>query len=161
MKRRHCLVFFHKYTWEKRICRSRSGTKFREVENEQASQVALVVKNLPANVGDIRDMGSIHGPGRPPGGGYGNPLQNSCLEKPMDRGAWQASVHRVCPQKLRQNWSDVTCMYRKWTDSMGSWEKRPIPLFLSQVLSKMTTEIQVDLRIWEQWSPGSLSPRSA
>ena len=61
MKRRHCLVFFHKYTWVKRICRSRCGTKFREVENEQASQVALMVKNLPANVGDIRDMGSIMG----------------------------------------------------------------------------------------------------
>ena len=53
----------------------------------QASQVALVVKNPPANAGDIRDVGSIPGSGRSPGGGLGNPLQYSCLENPMDRGA--------------------------------------------------------------------------
>ena len=56
-------------------------------------KVSLVVKNLPANVGDIRDAGSIPGSGRSPGGGHGNPLQYSCLENPMDRGAWQATVH--------------------------------------------------------------------
>ena len=50
------------------------------------SQVALVVENLPANAGDIRDTGSIPGSGRS-GGGHGNPLQYSCLENPMDRGA--------------------------------------------------------------------------
>ena len=55
-----------------------------------ASQVVLVVKNLPAKAGDIRDMGSIPGSGRSPGGGHGNPLQYSCLENSMDRGAWQA-----------------------------------------------------------------------
>ena len=60
-----------------------------------ASLVALVVKKLPANAGDIRDMGSIPGSGRSPGGGYCSPLQYSCVEKPMDRGAWQATVHRV------------------------------------------------------------------
>ena len=54
-----------------------------------------VVKNLPANTGDIKDTGSILGLGRSPGGGHGNPLQYSCLENPMDRGAWQAIVHRV------------------------------------------------------------------
>ena len=48
----------------------------------------LVVKNLPANAGDVRDMGLFSGLGRPPGGGHGNPLQYSCLENPMDRGAW-------------------------------------------------------------------------
>ena len=52
-----------------------------------------MVKNLPANAGNIRDMGSIPGAGRSPGGGHGNPLQYSCLEKPMDRGAGQATVH--------------------------------------------------------------------
>ena len=52
-------------------------------------------KNPPANAGDIRDMGSIPGLGRYPGGGHGNPFQYSCLEKPMDRGAWQATVNRV------------------------------------------------------------------
>ena len=59
------------------------------------SQVALVVKNLPANAGDVIDAGSIPGLGRSPGGGHGNPLQYSCLENPMDRGAWWAKVHRV------------------------------------------------------------------
>ena len=52
----------------------------------------LVVKNLPTNAGDIRDVGSITGSGISPGGGHGNPLQYSCLENPMDRGAWQAAV---------------------------------------------------------------------
>ena len=56
-----------------------------------ASQVALVVKNLPANAGDIRDKGSIPELGRSHGGGHGNPLQYSCLENPMDREAWWAS----------------------------------------------------------------------
>ena len=60
-----------------------------------ASQVALVVKNLPANAGDIRDTGLIPGSGRCPGGGHSNPLQYSCLENPMDRGAWRATDHRV------------------------------------------------------------------
>ena len=55
-----------------------------------ASQVALVVKNLPANARDLRDMGLIAGSGRSPGGGNGNPLQFSCLKNPMDRGTWQA-----------------------------------------------------------------------
>ena len=57
-------------------------------------QVVLVVKNLPANAGDIRDVGSIPGSGRSSGGGHGNPLQCSCLESAMDRGTWQAMVHR-------------------------------------------------------------------
>ena len=52
-------------------------------------------KGPPANAGDTRDAGSIPGLGRSPGGGNGNPLQNSCPENPMDRGAWQAIVHRV------------------------------------------------------------------
>ena len=60
-----------------------------------ASQVVLVVKNLPANAGDLRDTVSIPGSGRSPGGGHGNPLQYSCLENPMDMGAWQATVHTV------------------------------------------------------------------
>ena len=55
--------------------------------------MVLVVKNPPANTGDTRDVGSIPRSGRPPGGGHGNPLQYSYLENPMDRGAWQATVH--------------------------------------------------------------------
>ena len=56
--------------------------------HRRASQVALVVKNPSANAGDVRDKGSIPGLGGFPGGGHGNPLQYSCLENPMDRGAW-------------------------------------------------------------------------
>ena len=51
--------------------------------------MALVVRNMPASVGDVRDVGSIPGLGRSPGGGHGNPIQYSCLENLMDRGAWQ------------------------------------------------------------------------
>ena len=66
----------------------------------QASQVALVVKNPPANAGDIRDAGSIPGSGRTPGEGHGNPLQYACLENPLDRGAWWATaVHRVAKSR--------------------------------------------------------------
>ena len=62
---------------------------------EWASQVVLVVKSLPANAGDIRDMGLIPVSGRSLGGGYGSPLQCACLENPMDRGAWWATAHGV------------------------------------------------------------------
>ena len=55
----------------------------------------FAVKNLPANAGDVRDMGWIPGLGRSPGGGHGNPLQYSCLKNPVDRGAWQATVDGV------------------------------------------------------------------
>ena len=57
--------------------------------------MVLVVKNLPARAGDLRDMGSVLELGRSSGEGHGNPLQYSCLEDPMDREAWWASVHRV------------------------------------------------------------------
>ena len=66
-----------------------------------ASPVALVVKNLLANAGDTRDMGLIPGSGRSPGGGHGNPLQYSCLENPMNRGAWQTTVHRVAKSQTQ------------------------------------------------------------
>ena len=61
----------------------------------KGQEVALVVKNPPDNAGDVRDSGSIPGSGRPPGEGHGNPLQYSCLEDPMDRGAWWATVPGV------------------------------------------------------------------
>ena len=55
--------------------------------------MALVVKNPPANAGEVREEGLIPGWGRSPGGGHGNPLQYSYLEKPMDRGDWRITVH--------------------------------------------------------------------
>ena len=60
-----------------------------------------MVKNPPANAGDLRDGGLIPGLGRFPGGGHGNPLQYPCLENPMDRGAWRATVHRVTKRQTR------------------------------------------------------------
>ena len=57
--------------------------------------MVLVAKNLPANAKDIREAGSIPGSGGSLGGGHGNPLQYSCLENPMGRGAWRTTVHRV------------------------------------------------------------------
>ena len=65
------------------------------VQAERASQVLVVVKNLPTNAGDLRDVGSSPVSRRTPRGGHGNPLQCSCLENPMDRGAGQAIGHRV------------------------------------------------------------------
>ena len=55
----------------------------------------LGVKNPPVSAGNIRDPGSIPGLGRSPGEGHGNPLQYSCIEDPMERGTWQATVYRV------------------------------------------------------------------
>ena len=70
----------------------------------QASQVALEVKNSPANEGDIRDVGLTPGSGSSPRGGHGNPLQYSYMENPMDRGVWQAAVPGVA-----ENQTQVSC----------------------------------------------------
>ena len=69
-----------------------------------ASQVALVVKNSPTKTGDITDTGLIPESGRSPGGWDGNPLKYSCLENPMDRGAWQAAVHDVAKSRTQLMW---------------------------------------------------------
>ena len=69
-----------------------------------ASQVVLIVKNPPADAGDIRDEGLIPAWVRFPGGELGNPLQYSCLENPMDRGAQRATVHRVTKSQTRRRW---------------------------------------------------------
>ena len=67
----------------------------------RASQVMPVVKNLPAIAGQGGDEGSVPGSGRSPGGGHGNPLQDSCLEDSMERGAWQATVHGVAKSQTQ------------------------------------------------------------
>ena len=77
------------------------GAHSRFAAQPGGSQVALVVKNPPVNRGDLRDTGSIPGLGSSPGGGYGNPLQYSCLENPMERGAWWATVHGVAKSWTR------------------------------------------------------------
>ena len=70
-----------------------------------ASKVALVVQNPPSNAGDAKDSGLISGLGRSPGGGNGNSLQYSCLENPMDRGAWWATVHWAAKSLTQLNTS--------------------------------------------------------
>ena len=72
--------------------------------------MALLVKNLPANAGDVRGASLIPGSGRSPGGGHDNPLQYSCLENPMDRGPWRATVHRVAKSQTRLNDLARTCI---------------------------------------------------
>ena len=67
-----------------------------------------MINNLPANAGDIGDAGSTPGSGRTSGGGNSNPLQYSCLENSMDRGAWQATVHGVA--KSQTQLSTLTCI---------------------------------------------------
>ena len=75
--------------------------------------VSQVVKNPLAKVGDARDVGAIPGSGRSPGVGNGNPLQDSCLENSMDRGAWWATVHGVTKSQTRMSsWAHTHSVYQ-------------------------------------------------
>ena len=80
-------------------------------ESPFLSQGVLVVKNPPANAGDIRDVGSIPGLERSPGGQHGNPLQDYCLENPMDRGDWRATVHGVAKKSVTSELLTVPGLY--------------------------------------------------
>ena len=71
----------------------------------------IAVKNLPANAGDIRELGSVPGLGRSPGGGHGNPFHYSCLENPMDRGAWWAMVQRVTKSHKESDTTEGTAQH--------------------------------------------------
>ena len=79
------------------------GASLGESLLTKGSQVALVVRNPPANAGAARDAGSLPGWGRSPGGGIGTSLQYSCLENPTDRGTWQATVHEVAQNQTQLN----------------------------------------------------------
>ena len=103
-------------------------------------KVMLVVKNPPANAGDLRDAGSTPGPGRFSGEGNCDPLQYSCLEDPMDRGAWWATVHGIAKSWTRlsnehvhfsftsshQPCSHMLCGYcsRSWSSAWRFWGPR-------------------------------------
>ena len=76
------------------LCLLPTNNPSKTIPSFGAYQVVPEGKNLPANAGDLRDASSIPGLGRSPGEGHGHPLQYSCLENPMDRGAWWATVHR-------------------------------------------------------------------
>ena len=104
----------------------------------QDFQMALAVKKSPANAGDIRDVGSILGSGKPSGGGHGNPLWYSCLENPMDRRAWWVTVHRAT---VRHHWSDLALIHRskkKRGNRNGSWGE---PAFLATASGKNTLQL--------------------
>ena len=78
-----------------------------------------MLKNLPSNAGDIRDSGSIYGPGRSPGVGHGNPLQYSCLENPTDRGAWLSTVHRVTKSWIQLKQLSRAMVFHSGTNSFA------------------------------------------
>ena len=102
----------------------------------EASQVMLVVKNLPANARGVRDTGLIPGSGRSPGGGHGNPLQYSCLENSLDRGAWWATVRRIAQSWMWLKWlsmhTGLCCCCRQVTpivsDSVRPHRRQPTRL---------------------------------
>ena len=87
------------------------------------SQVALVVKNPPANAGDLRDEALVPRLGRSPGKGHGNPLQYSCLGNPMDRGVWQAIVHGVTKSQTRLKRFSTTHMHTS-SSSQGKLQQK-------------------------------------
>ena len=84
-----------------------------------------MVKNLPANAGDIRDVGLIRKPGRSPGEGHNDPLQYSCLGNPMDRVAWWATVHEIT-----KSWTQL----KRFSSSSSS-------RFMAQDAASDTTEV--------------------
>ena len=87
-----------------------------------------VVKNSPANAGDMKDVGLIPGLGRPPGEGHGNPLQYSCLENPIDRGAWRATVHGVMKSQTQLKWLST---------HVGTWDYYFQQVIVSRMLTRM------------------------
>ena len=91
-----------------------------------ASQVAPVVKNLPANAADAREMGLIPGSGRSLGGGHDNPLQYLCMEYPMDRGDWRATVHRPTKSWTQLKQLNTRRALTKWLSSAIATEERQV-----------------------------------
>ena len=88
--------------------------------------VMLVVKNPPANAGDIRDAGSVPGLGKSPGGGHGSPLQCSCLENPLDRGVW-CGLQSMESQTVQHNRSNLaTNMHAFSEPEIGNLAQRSL-----------------------------------
>ena len=118
----HCFLGFRVLQWIICIClgdRRREGEKL-QMSFYRASQVALVVKILPANAWDIRNGGSVPGLERSPGEGNDNPLQCSCLGNPLDRGA----------QRVQHDWAEAYIFYRSglqvihfMVTHIGHWPK--------------------------------------
>ena len=113
-----------------------------------------VIKNPPAKAGDTRDMGSIPGWGRSPGGGNGNPLQHSCLENSMDRGAWRATVHGVAKELNRTS----ACMCVHAHIHTHTLESSDLAAFQLPYRSSSITEESLlsprPLHHWAAWQVG-------
>ena len=132
-----------------------------------ASQVALVAKNLPFHTGDIRYPSSIPGSGRSPGEGNGNPHQYSCLENPMDRGAWWATVPRVTQSQTRLKWFSthahavVRKRIRSWSQvqQWKPWIPAPSQPNVEMKLLVETTQA-LSTQLWLQWPSSSASVHS-
>ena len=122
-----------------------------------ASQVALVGKNPPANAGSMRDAGSVPGSGRSPGGVHGNPLQDSCLENPMDRGASWVTVRGVTKSQTRQsNEHFHFSLLSKYSHTLKYWQVRASTYNFwvdgtIQCMSKRKTQAALLLRTGSQW----------
>ena len=104
-------------------------------------------KEPPANAGDIRDM--IFGLGRSPGEGNGNPLQYSCLDNTMDRGAWQAAVRRIAKSQTGLKWLSMhTCIHGVQTSEKGQW----MSVFLIEISSETKKKNRIVCRSNRSWS---------
>ena len=93
-----------------------------------------VVRNPPASAGDSRDRGSTPGLGRSPGGEHGNPLQYSCLENPLDRGAWRATVHGVAKSRTRLSNKTAATNVCQTLDTSARVLNRHVLLVFTEVL---------------------------
>ena len=108
-------------------------------EQNEASQVARVVKNPAANAGDIRVAGLIPGSGRSPGGGNDNWLQYSYLENPMDRGAWRSMVQRVAKSQIWLKWLGLACTKENKISLFFNTTSSFIALFLTHSIYSANT----------------------
>ena len=137
---------FHKNVWECLFHSTLSNIEHYSVFKiflimNWASQVVLMVKNLPAKAGNITDVGLIPGPGRFSGGGHGNPLQYSCLENSMDRGTWWATVHEVAKHStwlkrlsvLVCSYELIFCLFYKWQALFLVYKMFSYLLFISHI----------------------------
>ena len=112
-------------------------------------KVALLVKNTPANPGDIRDASSIPGSGRFPEGGHGHTLNYSCLRNPMDRKAWWATVHRVAKSRtwLKQLSTHVRSLNFSSVQSLSCVQLFEIPWTAACQASLLITNSQGWLKL--------------
>ena len=124
-----------------------------------SSQVALVVKNLLADAGDMGNKVSILELGRSPGGGNDSPLQCSCLENSMDRGVWRATVHGVTKSQTQMKWLS-THTYTHTHSWMSPFVPLPVPTISSPGLSSTKWVKEIWVRLWIFYFPDSF-PRTS